>query len=188
MNNHLHHEERGLAADVKQTTSVAAEKCYQCGKCSAGCPVASEMDLPPSLVMRMLQTNRPENDEKLLRSKTIWLCLSCEMCISRCPMSIDIPKVMDFLRRRSRDEGKVTDRAKDIVAFHDSFLLSVEKTGKLYELGLIAAYKMKTLHLMQDVTVAPEMIQKGKLHFIPEMVKNRKNIAQIFKKTIKAKN
>lgn len=182
-----HHEEIGLASDVKKATTVAAEKCYQCGKCSAGCPVADEMDLPPSMVMRMLQTNDPANDEKLLRSKTIWLCLTCEMCISRCPMSIDIPKVMDYLRQRSRDEKKVTNKAKDIVAFHESFLTSVEKTGKLYELGLIAAYKMKTFHLTQDVETALPMFQKGKLHIMPEMVKDRANLASIFSKTIKKK-
>lgn len=187
MGYHQHHEEGGLAACVKKATGVAAEKCYQCGKCSAGCPVADEMDFPPSLVMRMLQTNQPENDEKLLGSKTIWLCLTCEMCISRCPMSIDIPKVMDFLRQKSRSEKKVTNQAKDIVAFHNSFLLSIQKTGKLYELGLVAAYKLKTFHLTQDVTVAPSMIQKGKLHFIPEMVKDRGNLASIFAKTIKKK-
>ena len=187
MGHHQPHEESGLAADVKKATGVVAEKCYQCGKCSAGCPVADEMDLPPSLVMRMLQTNRPENDEKILRSKTIWLCLTCEMCIARCPMSIDIPKVMDFLREKSRTEKKISGKANDIVAFHDSFLLSVEKTGKLYELGLIAAYKLKTFHLMQDVAIAPAMIQKGKLHFIPEMVKDRSNLSSIFSKTIKKK-
>jgi heterodisulfide reductase subunit C len=184
---HHHNEESGLAADVKKATGVEAERCYQCGKCSAGCPVAEDMEYPPSLIMRMLQTNRAENDEKILRSKTIWLCLTCEMCISRCPMSVDIPKVMDYLRQKSRNENKVSALAKDIVAFHDSFLLSVEKTGKLYELGLIAAYKMKTLHLAQDVAVAPSMIQKGKLHFIPEMVKDRAHLSSIFSKTSKKK-
>lgn len=187
MGHHQNHENGSLAADVKKATGVVVEKCYQCGKCSAGCPVADDMDFPPSLVMRMLQTNRPENDEKILRSKTIWLCLTCEMCIARCPMSIDIPKVMDYLRQRSRTEKKVTDKAKDIVAFHESFLLSVEKTGKLYELGLVAAYKLKTFHLTQDVTTAPAMIQKGKLHFIPEMVNDRANLSSIFSKTIKKK-
>lgn len=187
MGHHHHQEETGLAAEVKKATTVRSEKCYQCGKCSAGCPVADEMDYTPSMVMRMLQTNDPKNDEKLLRSKTIWLCLTCEMCISRCPMSVDIPKVMDFMRQKSRNGNMVTPQAKDIVAFHDSFLLSVEKTGKLYELGLIAAYKMKTLHLTQDIETALPMYQKGKLHILPELVKDRANLASIFAKTIKKK-
>lgn len=180
-----HIEESGLAADVKKATDVAAEKCYQCGKCSAGCPVADDMDYTPSMVMRMLQTNTPENDEKLLRSKTIWLCLTCEMCISRCPMSVDIPKAMDFMRAKSRQEKKVSVQAKDILAFHDSFLLSIEKTGKLYELGLIGAYKLKTFHLTQDAGIALPMYQKGKLHLLPELVKDRGNLSDIFAKTIK---
>ena len=29
--------------------------CYQCGRCSAGCPVVEEMDIIPSEVIRLLQ-------------------------------------------------------------------------------------------------------------------------------------
>ena len=88
-----------LSSEVLDETGVLAIKCYQCGKCSAGCPVADEMDYTPSMVMRMLQTGQDIEAEKLLHSMSIWLCVTCEMCVTRCPMEIDIPKLMDFLRR-----------------------------------------------------------------------------------------
>jgi heterodisulfide reductase subunit C len=172
-----------LAGQLEKNMAVSPQRCYQCGKCTAGCPVADEMDIPPSMVMRLLQTENSANDEKILRSHTIWLCLTCEMCLSRCPMEIDIPSMMDYLRQRSRSENKVNKKARNIIAFHKSFLNSIRLTGRLYELGLIADYKRRSLNLTQDVTLAPKMITRGKLHLFPHLIKDWANMARIFKKT-----
>ncbi len=111
-----------LADQALKRTAVSVIRCYQCGKCSAGCPLAADMDYPPSLIMRMLQTGAADLEEKVLRSYTIWLCLSCEICFARCPMEIDIPKLMDFLRGESLRRKMVSPKAKEILAFHRSFL------------------------------------------------------------------
>lgn len=183
----VHHDKQLLSDEILNHTGVLAAKCYQCGKCSAGCPLSTEMDYPPSVIMRMLQTGFPEYEEKVLRSYTIWLCVTCEMCYCRCPMEIDIPKVMDFLREKSLKLKKTNKKAKEIIAFHKAFLSTVNRTGRLFEVGLIAEYKLNTFHLMQDVALAPKMMAKGKLPLIPEKIKDRKNISGIFKKTLKNK-
>lgn len=174
-----------LSSEVLDETGVLAIKCYQCGKCSAGCPVVEEMDYTPSMVMRMLQTGDEAEAEKLLHSMSIWLCVTCEMCVTRCPMEIDIPKMMDFLRQKSLIEVKMNPKARKIIAFHKSFLDSINFTGRLYEMGLIVDYKMRTGDLMQDVVVAPKMFFKGKLNPIPELIKGRKNMSKIFKNSKK---
>ena len=176
-------EKNNLAYSLEKHVEVVSRKCYQCGKCSAGCPVANEMDLPPSMVMRLLQTESQANDEKILRSYSIWLCVTCEMCLCRCPMEIDIPSVMDFLRQKSLKEKKVNPKANNIIAFHKSFLNSIRLTGRLFELGLTLDYKRRSLTLMQDIPLAPRMISRGKLHFIPEIIKGRAHVGKIFKKT-----
>lgn len=181
----IHTGRNSLAYSIEQNIEVKAQKCYQCGKCSAGCPVAGEMDLPPSMVMRLLQTEETVNDEKILKSHSIWLCVTCEMCLSRCPMEIDIPSVMDFLRQRSRSEKKVNKKAKNIIAFHKSFLNSIRYTGRLFELGLIIDYKRQSLNMTQDISLAPRMISRGKLHFIPHIIKGKAQMSRIFKKTSK---
>jgi heterodisulfide reductase subunit C len=147
--------------------------------------VAEEMDYPPSLILRMLQTGRPDLEEKVLRSYTIWLCLTCETCIARCPMEIDIPKMMDWLRQESLRRRWVNPRARDIVRFHRSFLDSIWVTGRLYEIGLVAGYKVRSLHLLQDLLLAPKMFFRGKLSIFPEMIQGRPLLAKIFGKTLK---
>ena len=186
MSSDTHHSGlTGLGGEVSEHTGVKVSHCYQCGKCSAGCPLAEEMDYPPSVVMRMLQTGDPVLEEKVLRSFSICVCLTCEMCFARCPMSIDIPKMMDFLRQKSISGKKANPKAKEIIAFHKSFLDSINYTGRLYEIGLFVDYKARTLRILEDMALAPKMMKRGKLNIIPEMIKDRSGVASIFKKSKK---
>ena len=100
-------------------------------------------------------------------------------------MSIDIPKMMDFLREKSLKEGKTNPKAKEIIAFHKSFLDSIKYTGRLYEIGLLADYKTRTLKILQDMVLAPKMFFRGKLNIFPELIKGRSAVASIFNKSTK---
>jgi heterodisulfide reductase subunit C len=174
---------KGFTAEVKSEAGVNVNRCYQCGKCSAGCALNESMDYPPSVVMRMLQTNSAESYNKILRSQAIWLCVSCQSCLTRCPMQIDIPQLMDYLRVQALEKKTVNKKSKKIVAFHRAFLDSVRYTGRLYEVGLVADYKLRTFDLLQDLDVAPRMFLKGKLPLLPEMVKGKKQLKKAFSKS-----
>ncbi|MBN1433592.1 4Fe-4S dicluster domain-containing protein [Candidatus Fermentibacterales bacterium] len=91
--------EFGLSVDELSGQHLYA--CYQCGNCSAGCPLASEMDILPSMVMRLAQLGQKD---ELLASRTIWICASCFQCTVRCPRGIDIQQVMDALRQMALRE------------------------------------------------------------------------------------
>jgi heterodisulfide reductase subunit C len=182
------HDRQALAERVLARTGVDVARCYQCGKCSAGCPLAVDMDFPPSQIMHLLQLREfPEAAELALRSHTIWLCLTCEICYARCPMELDIPKVMDALRNESLARKKANPKARDIIAFHRAFLDSVRTTGRLFELGQVVDYKLRSRHFLQDMLQAPWMFLVGKLHLFPERVRGRSLLARIFAKTLKAK-
>jgi heterodisulfide reductase subunit C2 len=170
-----------LAGKLNEATGVSVTRCYQCGKCTAGCPLADEMDYTPSHILRLLQLGLDGSEDTVLGAYSIWVCLTCEMCYARCPQEVDIPKMMDFLRAESVRQGKVNPRAKDFVSFHKTFLDSIHYVGRLYEVGLIAEYKARTWHLFQDVLMAPKLYFKGKLKLFPHLVKNRKNLSRIFK-------
>ena len=132
----------------------------------------------------LLQYGLPEYDERVLRSESIWLCLACETCSTRCPQEVEIPKVMDFVRGEALRLNLVHPRGKDILAFHRAFLDSIEYTGRLYEMGLVADYKVRSRHFLKDVLLAPKMYVKGKLGLLPHLIRNRRGMKQLFKHTI----
>jgi heterodisulfide reductase subunit C len=169
-----------LAGRLEAATGVNLAHCYQCGKCAAGCPVSDQMDLPPCQVFRLLQLGFPDLEQKVLASAGIWLCLACETCSSRCPQEVDITKAMDFLRQEAVRLDVAHPTSKDILAFHRAFLDSIQYTGRLYEVGLVADYKMRTLHLLKDVTLAPKMYVRGKLNLLPHVIKDRKGVRDLF--------
>ena len=93
--------------------------CYQCGKCSAGCPAVSQMDILPNQIIRFAQLGLKE---ELLQSKSIWICASCMTCNARCPKGINIAEVIEAIRQillRERQDHvqieKLTDEEKEEV-------------------------------------------------------------------------
>jgi heterodisulfide reductase subunit C len=85
-----------LVAKVEELSGQNLLACYQCGKCSAGCPAISQMDLLPNQVIRYAQLGFTDD---LINSKTIWICASCFTCNVRCPKGIDIAEIMEALRQ-----------------------------------------------------------------------------------------
>ncbi len=90
--------------------------CYQCGKCSAGCPAVSKMDILPNQIVRMAQLGMKD---ELLHSQSIWSCASCMTCNVRCPKGINIAEVIEAIRQillRKREDfvrvEKMTDDEK----------------------------------------------------------------------------
>ena len=168
-----------LADKIEALTKQSPMLCYQCGKCSAGCPIRDYMDESPNQVVRLVQLGY---DDEALKSSTFWLCAGCLTCSSRCPQNFDLAKFMDAMRQTTLEEGTVIAE-KDSVKFHKAFLNQVKKHGRMFEFGLARDYKLATLNLMQDVDVAPEMFVKGKIGIFPHNIKDTKGIKEIFDKT-----
>ena len=95
-------EPRKFIERVEELSGENVYACYQCGRCSAGCPVASEMDVLPNQVIRLVQMGLAED---VLHSKTLFLCASCFTCQSRCPKGIDMARVMEAVRHLLDPKG-----------------------------------------------------------------------------------
>lgn len=158
---------KSLSEIVFEESGVDVSKCYQCGKCSAGCSVhnCNGMDVSPNRVLRMVQLGL----EDVLKTKTIWSCVLCSTCTTRCPRNIDVPKVMDALRITAKKRG-ITQNAKVANVFHDAFMKSIKKYGRVYELGLVLERNLMTGKLFMDAELGLPMITKGKIAFLPKKV------------------
>lgn len=106
--------------------------CYQCGKCSAGCPAVAEMDILPNQVIRYAQLGLKD---ELLESKSIWACASCLTCNVRCPKGIKIAEVMEAVRqlllRKRRDHVSISK-------------LSAEEKAEVPPIALISNFRKFT--------------------------------------------
>lgn len=91
-----------LLREVEELSGQNLFACYQCGKCSAGCPLTFAMDLLPHQVIRLLQMGR---GKEALDCRTIWYCVACLTCSTRCPKGVDVAKVMEALRTLLLREG-----------------------------------------------------------------------------------
>ncbi len=167
---------RTLSAEILEATGIAAATCYQCGKCSAGCPMASESALRPHNVLRSITQDRRE---QLLADPSLWLCLTCETCSARCPNGCDPARVIEALRDISVAEG-VADQPRLLAAFHKAFLAQIKLTGRLHEVYMVMEYKLRSGDLIKDVANAPGMLTRGKLGVLPERIKGVSEIKRIF--------
>jgi heterodisulfide reductase subunit C len=78
----------------------------------------------------------------------------------------------------------VNSKAKKILAFHRSFLASIEREGRLFEVGMVSDYKRRTGDLMKDVMVAPKLFLRGKLGLMPHRIKDQAGVKAIFKRVL----
>jgi heterodisulfide reductase subunit C len=101
--------------DIEELSGQNLLACYQCGKCSAGCPMIEHMDILPSLIIRLLQMGA---EKEVLDSETIWVCASCLQCMAKCPKGVDLAKIMEalrtYLRRRGIDKVEITKIADEM--------------------------------------------------------------------------
>ncbi len=172
-----------FAKEIQEKSTENFNLCYQCKKCTAGCPTAEFMDIKPNEVIRHIQYG---NKEKLLTSEAIWLCVSCDTCGERCPNDIKISKLMGALRRKAIEEGaEIADKVG--YAFNKSFVESIKKFGRVHEATFLISYKLKTKDFfseaaLNDMKVGIKLFMKGKLPLFPKKIKETESIKKIFKK------
>jgi heterodisulfide reductase subunit C len=171
---------RKITAEVKNLA-----RCYQCSMCSGGCPVAYAMDYFPNQIIHSVRLGLKE---KVLQSRSIWICASCETCATRCPNDIEIVGLMDALRRESFKEGK--GPLRKLSKFHQVFVEQIRKKGRIDEGSLLLSYELKTgefLSVMknrEELELGLDMFRKGKLKLPSRKRYARKAINGIFRKAM----
>lgn len=159
------------AEKIAQRANVNLRDCYQCGKCSAGCPMHEGMDLGPRQIMRKLQMGLVGD---ALHAKSPWICAQCMTCACRCPQNIDICELMRAVRMTAHEAGIIASKESDV--FESEFIKGVRQYGKNSESYLAAFYNLKSGHLAQDAFNAPKMLAKGLIGPKREKVRDRNGV------------
>ena len=155
---------RSLAQIIADDIGENVYLCYQCMKCTSGCPVAEHMDLTPNQVMRAVQLG----DDSVLENKTIWVCAACQTCTTRCPQGIDIAAIMDELRIEAKRRG-IKPVLPDVDKFVRLFMTDLSVMGRMYEVGLMGGLNVVTGNLFKDMDMAVRMLRRNKLHILPSL-------------------
>ena len=164
--------------EAKKKSGEDLTLCYQCLKCTAGCPTAPYMDIRPNNIIRMIQMGMKE---EVLGSSAIWLCVSCETCGTRCPNKIDIGVLMDALREMAVEEG-VKAKEKNIHLLHEAFIQSIKRGGRIHEATMLIDYKLRSKDFLTDLVPGMKLFIKGKIPLFPDFIKGKGEIKRIFER------
>ncbi len=162
--------------EMEEKSGQEISTCYQCCRCTSGCPVADRMDVLPHRLVRLVILGERE---RVLTSGAIWTCLQCNTCSVRCPNGIDVTRLFRTLRAGARPDGTA---ARDIRSFHRLFLESVRTTGRMNELSVILRHKALRGTLREDVTMGLRMALKGRVGLWPHRTRERGRMRELFSK------
>jgi len=153
---------------------VDVSRCIQCGKCSASCPVNFTMDILPHQIIRLIELGRVET---VMQSEALWLCIQCGRCTSACPKTLDVAESIQELRRAAPEQLDVA-WGNAFRRFQRSFLLAIERHGRVYDAGLLFRI-MLSQDRKKRKAVWPVVI-RGKMRLWPSRAGHRSEIQAYF--------
>jgi quinone-modifying oxidoreductase subunit QmoC len=124
--------------------------CIQCGTCTASCPNADRMDRSPSHLIAMARAGMRE---EVLSANSMWLCLSCYLCVVRCPRDVKITRLMHVLESLSARSG-ITNKRTTTPVMYKGFNKYIVKGGRISELWLMVGYYFRT-NLLKAIGMLP---------------------------------
>jgi len=153
------------------------KRCLQCGTCTGSCPVSYAMDISPRMVIALF---RAGEIEKILRSRTIWICASCYMCTTRCPQAIKITDILYALKRTAMDSHLYPDRFP-VYLLSRNFIHIVNRYGRNSEVLLLIRYylRQKPFELLRLLPLGLRMLRKGRASLFPTGIKEVKAIRKM---------
>lgn len=109
-----------IKEQIIRMSGSAVQKCMRCGKCSATCPSYDEMEYHPHEFVYMVERG---DVEKLMKSESIYKCLTCFACVERCPRGVEPAKVVEAVRLEViRQQGQNRLKPDDIPGLWDEDL------------------------------------------------------------------
>ena len=161
-----------------------AGACFQCRKCTNGCPVTFAMDLYPDEVIRLVIIGQRE---AVLACNTIWVCAACETCTTRCPNDVKIAELMDCLKEMALQKAIPCPQPR-ILTLHNAFLKNVKRWGRVFETTFLPAYFLRRGKLLRkwqtgtwraEMRLSWQMTRKKRFPMLPKTIKGKKEVRKI---------
>jgi heterodisulfide reductase subunit C2 len=167
--------------------------CYQCRRCAAGCPVGDETGVTPDRLIRMILFG--EKDE-VFNNLLVWKCVSCYTCGTRCPNNIQTARINETLKQMSK-EAHIEPLNPKVAAFHDAFLTSVSRSGRINELEFMCRYETHNAgselkrgggwraivdEMKKQAGLGISMVKKKRMHFRLAKIKKISEVKRLFAK------
>ncbi len=177
--------DRNFREEVKERSGQDINLCFQCLKCSVGCPISRYFDYQPNTLIRMIQYGYKE---RVLSSHAIWLCVSCMTCGTRCPNKVDMSTIIDTLREMAMESEYAHKVEKNVVLIHEEFIRSIKTWGRLHEITFYIAYMLRSFDFIAPIPSGIAMVSKRKLPIIPRRIEGIKEVHKLFRKAHGKKN
>lgn len=151
--------------------------CIQCGTCSGVCPVAAHMDYSPR---QLIELARSDFKNRVLRSRSIWLCASCYACTTACPREIRITDILYTLKQWAIRE-EVHPRRFTVPVLAREFSSMVRSRGRVTEnfLASLVFFKTNWLAALGMWRLGLGLLKRGRFPLKLEAIKNRDSLRRM---------
>ncbi len=182
-----------LIEEVIQRSGQTLVACYQCRRCAAGCPVGEETAyVTPDRLIRMITLG---DREDALSNELVWKCVSCYTCGTRCPNDIQTARITETLKKMAKEEH-IEPLRSEVAHFHDAFVKSGLRWGRVNEMEFINAYEFKNFWMnlkrmkfkaifdesMAQAKLGLALLRQKRLHFGFLSSKGRKELKRLHKR------
>ena len=153
--------------------------CLQCGSCGGSCPNGADMQYTPRTLFALINADQRE---QVLSSNTMWCCVSCYFCTTRCPQKIPITEIMYALKRLAIRGGLA--QHTDAPALAKTFTNLLDKYGRSFEFGLASRFYLfhKPLAMLKMGPLGWSMFTRGRMSLVPTRIKNLEQLQAIIQK------
>ena len=149
------------AREIEGRFGAEVALCYQCKRCTAGCPAVDFMELRPHQLVRLVRLGAADRS---ISSEAIWNCVGCYTCTARCPQNVPVAELVYSLKNLALREGK-TPRRAPVPAFLRAFGSTVERHGRSREAEMLARYFLSTdpRAALKQAPVGLKLMRQGRL-------------------------
>jgi heterodisulfide reductase subunit C len=173
--------DHGFLREVIAATAgdTRLQACIQCGTCGGSCPSAADMDHTPRQLFAMVRAGMRD---RVLRSNTAWMCVSCYSCAVRCPQEVHIPDVMYALKSIAAREGRSPSSAAP--DFSRTFVANLWRYGRSFEIGLVARHYLRhfPLRIPGMAPAGMGMLASGRMELRPHRIRDVKGLQAILER------